>query len=82
VTRISLNGQQFDQLNRHLTVRNDTLLRIRVPVPKGLLRPGVNQLRLEQGGTEEDPDRLDNFGLSCVAIEYSATSGPRGADLP
>lgn len=82
VTHVSLNGQRFDQLNRHVTARNDTPTRIRVPIPEGLLRMGTNVLRLEQVGTQEDPARLDNFGLSCVALELTPNPVREGAPAP
>ena len=82
VTHVSLNGQRFDQLNRHVTTRNDSPTRIRVPIPEGLLRVGANVLRLEQVGTQEDPARLDNFGLSCVALELTPNTTREGAPAP
>ena len=69
LTRVSLNGQAFDTLNRHITTRNETPARLRLPIPPGLLRPGRNFLRWDQEGLKEAPETLDNLGLWGVALE-------------
>jgi hypothetical protein len=70
-TRALLNGRPFDDLNRHVTSRNDVPERIRLPIPGGLLRAGRNVLRLEQSGTKDDPTKLDNLGVLGVALEFA-----------
>jgi hypothetical protein len=69
LTSVLLNGRPFDNLNRHVTTRNDAPLRIRLPVPPGLLRQGRNVLRFEQAGLKDDPEKLDNLGLARIALE-------------
>lgn len=69
LTRVALNGQTFDTLNRHVTVRNDTPARLQLPVPEGALKPGRNVLRFEQDGLKESPETLDNLGLWNVTLE-------------
>jgi hypothetical protein len=71
-THVLLNGKPFDDLNGHISTRNDTPERIRLPIPAGLLRPGRNVLRFEQSGTKSDPTKLDNLGLLGIAIEFPA----------
>lgn len=73
-TRALLNGRPFDDLNRHITTRNETPERIRLPVPAGVLRPGRNVFRLEQSGTKDDPSKRDNLGVLGVALEVSAAA--------
>ncbi len=70
LTRLSLNGQDLGDLNRHITSRNETPLRVRVPVPKGILRKGANTLRISQTGTKDEPAQRDNLGILCIAIEF------------
>lgn len=77
-THLALNGRRFDTLNRHVTTRNDTPARLRIPIPEGLLRPGANVLRFEQEGMKEDPEKLDNLGLWGVAIEADRPQGGGG----
>jgi hypothetical protein len=73
-TRALLNGRPFDDLNRHITTRNETPQRIRLPIPAGILRPGRNVLRLEQSGTKDDPLKLDNMGVLGVDLEFNAAA--------
>jgi hypothetical protein len=69
-TNVRINGRMVDYLNRHVTSKNETPERIRVAVPEGLLRAGRNQVRLEQVGTESDPDYLDDLGILEMALEF------------
>ena len=70
-TNVRLNGQLFDYLNRHITTRNETPDRIRLPIPAGLLKPGTNTLRIEQVGKANDPEELDDLGVLTIAIEFA-----------
>jgi hypothetical protein len=70
LTRAILNDRAFDTLNRHVTARNDAPLRIRLPIPPGVLQTGPNLLRLEQSGLKDDPETLDNLGILGVAVEW------------
>ena len=75
-THVPLNGRPFDDLNRHVTTRNDKPVRIRLPIPAGALRVGPNVLRFEQSGTKDDPKTLDNLGLLGIAIESPPADAP------
>lgn len=71
-TNVKLNGSPFDYLNRYITTKNETRERIRLPIPKGLLRAGKNIIRLEQTGIASDPNFLDDLGILCIALELDA----------
>jgi hypothetical protein len=75
-TNLKLNGEPFDYLNRFVTDKNEEPMRVRVPIPRGLLRPGKNVIGFEQTGTENDPNYLDDLGLLGVALEFPAAGGP------
>jgi hypothetical protein len=74
-THAFLNGRPIDDLNRHISTRNETPERIRLPLPPGLLRVGRNVLKFEQAGTKEDRSLVDNLGILGVALEFPDT-GP------
>jgi hypothetical protein len=74
-THARINDKKFDYLNRHITTLNETRERIRLPIPAGLLRVGENTLRIQQDGTSDRPDELDDLGILTIAIEFS-TPGP------
>jgi hypothetical protein len=77
LTHLALDGQRFDQLNRHITTPNDEPLRLRITLPAASLTPGSHTLRFEQVGTRDDPARLDNLGLLSVGLEIDdAEPGP------
>jgi hypothetical protein len=71
-TNLSINGKQFDYLNRYISTKNETPERIRVPIPGGVLHPGANQIRLQQVGIEKDPSYLDDLGILGIALEFDA----------
>jgi len=73
-TKVSLNGREFDYLNRHITTRNETPERIRLPIPTGLLKAGENRVRIVQYGRESDPNYLDDLGILGIAVEIRATT--------
>jgi hypothetical protein len=82
-TNLFVNGRLVDYLNRHITSKNETRLRIRLPIPEGLLRPGRNMLKLEQVGMAKDPKFLDDIGVLCTALEFQAdASGPPAPENP
>jgi hypothetical protein len=78
-TNVSVNGTPFDYLNRHISSRNETPERIRLPIPKGLLKPGKNVIRFVQVGKEDEPNELDDLGILGIALEFepegTATGG-------
>jgi hypothetical protein len=69
LTRVFVNDREVDNLNRHVTTRNDAPERIRVALAPGTLEAGANVLRLELSGLAGDPNTLDNFGLLGVGLE-------------
>lgn len=71
-TIVKINDRAVDYLNRHVTTKNETPERIRVPIPAGLLRPGENRLRIEQVGKSDEPEELDDIGILSIAIEFEA----------
>ncbi|HEV3122094.1 MAG TPA: hypothetical protein VGY53_09335 [Isosphaeraceae bacterium] len=82
-TNLFLNGRQIDYLNRHVASKNETPLRIRLPIPQGVLRTGRNMLKLEQVGTAKDPKFLDDIGVLHTALEFQAdSSGPPAQEIP
>jgi hypothetical protein len=70
-THVTINDRKFDYLNRHITTRNVTPDRIRLTIPAGLLRAGENKLRIEQDGSVDRPDELDDLGILTIAVEFS-----------
>jgi hypothetical protein len=75
LTHLSLDGQRFDQLNRHITTPNDEPIRLRVTLPAASLEPGEHTIGFEQVGTRDDPSRLDNLGILVVALEMAELDG-------
>lgn len=68
-TNVAINGAPFDYLNRHVTDRNETPARIRLAIPRDLLRPGRNVIRFEQVGIANNPNYLDDLGILGIALE-------------
>ena len=50
---------------------------MRVPIPRGLLRVGKNVIRLEQTGTADNPNFLDDLGVLGIALEFAAEPNRR-----
>ena len=69
-TTLILNGQEVDYLNRHVTTKNESPRRVRLPIPAGLLRVGPNRLRIEQAGEAHDEASLDDLGVLGIAVEF------------
>jgi hypothetical protein len=57
-------------LNRHITSKNETPERIRLPIPAGLLHAGRNLIRFEQVAQVSDPTSLDDLGVLGIALEF------------
>ena len=74
-TNVKLNDKPVDYLNRHITTRNETPERIRIPIPNGLLHPGQNKLRFDQIPMTTKPEELDDIGILTIALEFSGASG-------
>jgi hypothetical protein len=69
-TNARINDKFIDYFNRHITTKNETPERIRLPIPPGLLHPGENKLRIEQIGKVGEPEELDDIGILTIAIEF------------
>ena len=78
-TNIFVNGKAIDYLNRHITSKNETPERVRIPSPSGVLRTGANRVRLEQVGRADDPTYLDDLGVLEIGLEFGGapTTVPR-----
>ena len=69
-TSVSINGKPLDYLNRHISSDNRAPEIVRLAIPSGLLKAGRNTIRLNQLGTKENPEELDDLGLSRVLLEF------------
>ncbi len=83
-TYVAVNGRRIDYLNRYINTSNETPERIRIPIPRDLLKTGKNLLRIEQTGIASDPTWFDDLGILQVAIQFSnpettAPDGPAGS---
>ncbi len=70
-TKVSMNGKEFDYINRHISTRNEKPERIRLPIPAGLLRAGENRLKIVQSGTSNNPNYLDDLGIVGIALDIT-----------
>ena len=75
-TNVQINGKFVDYLNRHITSKNETPERIRLPIPAGLLRAGENRLRIEQVAEASNPNSLDDLGVLGIALESDRSRRP------
>ena len=75
-TYVVLNGKRIDYINRYITTANETPERIRIPIPRALLKPGKNVVRIEQTGIASDPGWFDDLGILQVALQFSTTENP------
>ncbi len=75
-TYVVVNGKRIDYINRYITTSNETPERIRIPIPRGLLKPGKNLLRIEQTGIANDPTWFDDLGILQVALQFSTAEDP------
>jgi len=66
-----VNGRRVDYLNRYIKTRNETTERIAIPMPKGLLHPGKNTVRLELTPTADRYKQLDDLGVLQIALEFA-----------
>jgi hypothetical protein len=76
-TKVSINGKEFDYINRHISTRNETPERIRLPIPPGLLKAGENRVTILQTGKKNDPNYLDDLGVLGIVLEVTM-----GAEKP
>ena len=71
-TNVRVNDKLVDYLNRHITTKNETPERIRLPIPAGLLHLGENKIRIEQIGKFSEPEELDDLGILTFAVEFDS----------
>jgi hypothetical protein len=69
-TYVAINGHRFDYLNRYIKTPNEVPERIRIPIPRGLLRTGPNALRIEVTGTTSARALYDDLGILQIALEF------------
>ncbi len=69
-TYARINGQRIDYINRHVREAGDTPERIRLAIPRGLLRPGRNVIRLELTGDHDPRPNFDDLGVLQIAVEF------------
>ncbi len=74
-TYVAINGKRGDYLNRHIKTAGDTLERIRIPIPRGLLHAGKNAVRIELTGDSDPQPKYDDLGILQMALEFPA-AGP------
>jgi hypothetical protein len=67
---VAVNGRRIDYLNRYVKTRNEIPERIRIPIPRGLLRKGKNAVRIEVTGTASPPTLIDDVGILQIAVEF------------
>jgi hypothetical protein len=72
-THLKINGRKLDDLNSAVSSANETVERVFVPIPPGLLKTGRNVVRIEQDQVEE----RDNLELLGLAVEWPIESSPR-----
>ncbi|MFO0956327.1 MAG: hypothetical protein U0800_02540 [Isosphaeraceae bacterium] len=68
-TNLSINGREFEYLNKYVLDRNEVAARVRIPIPEGLLKAGENRVRFDQVGKKSDPGFLDDLEVLTVAVE-------------
>ncbi|WP_165064891.1 hypothetical protein [Paludisphaera rhizosphaerae] len=76
-TYVVIDGRRIDYINRFVNTPNETVLRIRVPIPADAVRPGEHVLRIEQTGTADDPREFDDLGVLGLAVEFAAPTTHR-----
>ena len=81
-TYILLGGKRVDYLNRHVETRNETVERIRIPLPAGRLVAGKNVIRIEQTASADDPTGFDDLGILQMALEIDSPPAGPAAEPP
>ncbi len=77
-----VNGRRIDYVNRHVLTDNEAPERVRLAIPRGLLRPGKNSIRVELIGDSDPRPRFDDMGVLQIAVEFpepaaAADTSPR-----
>lgn len=74
---VLMNGKLVDNINRHVLTNNEVPERVRIPLPKDLLRIGRNTATIELVGTKADPMDLDDMAVLGVALEFTSGIPPQ-----
>lgn len=74
-TNVLINGKMMDYINRYIVTANETPERILIPIPADLLKPGGNVLRIEQTGTKNSPQELDDLGILQIGLLFVESRG-------
>jgi hypothetical protein len=77
-TYVSVNGRRVDYLNRHIKTTNDAPERVRIALPRGLLRAGENRIRIELTGGSGPQPIYDDLGILQIAVEFPAAASRPG----
>jgi hypothetical protein len=81
-TYVTVNGKRIDYINHHLKTTNETPERVRIPVPRGLLRAGKNPVRIELTGDSDPQPKYDDLGILQIAVEFPAAVASAAAPAP
>jgi hypothetical protein len=74
---VAVNGRRLDYLNHLVTARNEEAPeRVRITIPRGLLRAGKNAVRIELTGDSDPRPKYDDLGILQVAVEFPAAPAP------
>jgi hypothetical protein len=68
-TYLDVNGTRVGSLNDHVARQTDQALRIRMPLPPGLLRVGANRVVIHTTPTKGNITQYDDFGFWGLALE-------------
>lgn len=77
-----VNGRRIDYVNRHVLTDNEAPERVRLAIPRGLLHPGKNAIRIELTGDSDPRPKFDDMGILQIAVEFpepaaAADTSPR-----
>ena len=68
---VLVNGKPLDYLNRHIVTdpSADAVDHVRLTIPGGWLKPGENQIRIDQTSVSDNPTNIDDWLLLRIALE-------------
>jgi len=73
-TYLSVNGQRLASLNDQVPRQSSRPLRLRVPVPAGVLKAGDNTLVIEGTASKDKATGYDDFGFWALALEIDTAA--------
>lgn len=71
-----INGRRIDYLNRHVVTDSESPERVRLAIPRGLLHPGKNAIRIELTGDSDPRPKFDDMGILQIAVEFPEPAAP------